>query len=167
MATLLSSSDSAPLSSVMICWNTVAITLKCCSGTTDYIRRCLISPTVAGRPVQLRVTVCCCLAPPRRIALGWCGWKRTPFPLQSWAHSAIFSFASLPWRICNLNSTRDEVPFRPRPCSCSVSVSMLYCPFPDVPCGGDRPHITYNGEIACSQPRYGRNVDQCVSLYPA
>jgi hypothetical protein len=25
--------------------------------------------------------VCCCVAPPRRIALGWCGWKRTPFPL--------------------------------------------------------------------------------------
>jgi hypothetical protein len=40
-----------------------------------------------GRAVQLRAAeaaaaaVCCCVTPPRRIVLGWCGWKRTPFPL--------------------------------------------------------------------------------------
>jgi hypothetical protein len=40
-----------------------------------------------GRPAQLRagqaaaVAVRCCVAPPRRIAVGWCGWKRTPFLL--------------------------------------------------------------------------------------
>jgi hypothetical protein len=39
------------------------------------------------RPVQLRVAeaaaiaMCCCIALPRRIVVGWCGWEKTPFPL--------------------------------------------------------------------------------------
>jgi hypothetical protein len=33
-----------------------------------------------------------------------------------------------------------------------MSVSMLHCPFPGIPCAGDRPHTIYNGEVACSYP---------------
>jgi hypothetical protein len=56
---------------------------------------------------------CWCVAPPRSIVLGSCGWKISPFSLQFWALSATFSFSSLPWCACSLDSWRDEVPLRP------------------------------------------------------
>jgi hypothetical protein len=70
----------------------------------------VVPPGWWGRPVQPRgdeaaaIGVCCCVAPLQRIVLGWSGWKRTPFLLQSWALSVTFSFASLPWRGYSLDS---------------------------------------------------------------
>jgi hypothetical protein len=75
----------------------------------------VVPPGWESRPVQPRVDeaaavgVCCCVAPLQRIVLGWCGWKRTPFSLQSWALSVAFSFASLPWCGCGLDSWRAEL----------------------------------------------------------
>jgi hypothetical protein len=95
---ILSSSDSAPLSSVMMCWNIVATTVN--MSFTDELfllgvwtgwlgSHCwlclmgggaLISPTVVGRRASeaATVAVCCCIALPLRIVLGWRSWRRTP-----------------------------------------------------------------------------------------
>jgi type IV secretory pathway VirB2 component (pilin) len=92
MTIILSSSHSDALSSVMICWNIVVTTLNMFRGELGTC--CWLFPREGwhsflplwwGRPVQLRaaeaaaVAVCCCIAPPLRIVLGWCSWKRTIF----------------------------------------------------------------------------------------
>jgi hypothetical protein len=103
-----------------------------------------ISPIAAG---QICTTwpgwgCCCCYGTtPGREVLGWCGWKRTSFPLELWALSATFSYAFLPWRACSLDSWSDEAPLHPSTCSSSKSVSMWHCPFPGTPCAGDRPAL--------------------------
>jgi hypothetical protein len=57
---------------------------------------------------------------------------------------------SPPWRACSLDSLKEEVPLRPPARSCSISVSILYCHFPGIPCAGDHPYTTYSREVACS-----------------
>jgi hypothetical protein len=94
-----------PHLAVMIYWNIVVTTLNmsfrdelfALEAWTDWLGICFwfclkgggahISLTVPVRPPQLRVAeaaavvVCCCIAPLQRRVLGWCGWKRMPFPL--------------------------------------------------------------------------------------
>jgi hypothetical protein len=76
------SSVLVPLSSVMVCRNVV--------GSLNWLTWYLLLVVPQGRrgrPVQLgeadatAIAVCCCIVPPQRIALGWCGSKRTHFPL--------------------------------------------------------------------------------------
>lgn len=120
---ILSSSNSAPLNSGTICWNIVATTVNMSFRDElfalgpEYLL--LVVPRRKGhsslsvwqdRPVQRRamessaVVVCCSVAPPARTVLGWCSWKRTPFPLYSWAFSATFPFASLSSASCQSHS---------------------------------------------------------------
>lgn len=56
---------------------------------------------------------------------------------------------------------RDEVLLRPPTLSCCMSVLMLYCPIPDIPCASDHPHMAYNGEVACIYPRHGQIAGSC------
>jgi hypothetical protein len=59
IATILSSSDSAPLSSVMICWNTIATTLNMSfrdellifGAWTDLVLAAVVPQERQGRPV--------------------------------------------------------------------------------------------------------------------
>jgi hypothetical protein len=51
------------------------------------------------------------------------------FPVVVLALSATFSFTSIPWRGYSIDSWRNEVPHCAPTCSCSMSVSMLHCPF--------------------------------------
>jgi hypothetical protein len=65
--------------------------------------------------------------------------------------SSLWNFLfRISWRACSLDSWRYEVPQCPPIYSCSMMVSMPYCPFLDTPCAADCPHTTYNREVACS-----------------
>jgi hypothetical protein len=124
------------------------------------------------RPVQLRaaeaaaLAVCCCAVPPRRADLGWC---------DAWALSATLSFVSLRWHACSLYSWRGEVPLRPPTCHCSMSVSMLCCPFPGTPLQvtAPTPHTTgrwltvspYMAEMLAVVTLRETSLG-CVRLYP-
>jgi hypothetical protein len=90
------------LSSVMTCWNIVAtdvnmsfrdelfalgpwtdlVLVVCVSrqGGTHFSHYGGAGLCSWGR-LRLLQLLCCCVALLWRTALGWCGWKRTPFPL--------------------------------------------------------------------------------------
>jgi hypothetical protein len=170
------------MSSVMICWNTVATTvdmslrdeLFTLGAWTDLslVVGCAsrevgnsVLPLWRARSVQpgteeANAAVCCCVAPPRRIVLGWCGLEENTLTVVSVGALCDFLFriSSLAWlQSRQLEGCGSSLSTN---CSCCMSVSMLHCPFPGTPCVCDRTHTTYSREVACSYPQTWPNCWQ-------
>jgi hypothetical protein len=155
------------LISVKICWNIVATTVQrrtVCISRLNWLtlyllvvhhgRGALISPTAAGQAYAAEGSWnCCCY-----VLLPNISAKESPGVVRLEENTlpvAILgtlcdSFAPLRWRACSLDSWRDGVSLRPPNCHCSVSVSMLCCPFPGNSLCRWPPPITHNKQDAWS-----------------
>jgi hypothetical protein len=111
-------------------------------------------PLGHGRPVQpgmnkaTAVTMCCCE--------GWsCGSVvgREFSSRCSLGRSLRLSFSHLILGVpAAVRVGRDEVPLHAPTFSCSMSISVLHCPFPGTPCAGDCPRIQTNGRLLAVSP---------------
>jgi hypothetical protein len=176
MATIFSSSDTAPLNAVIICCTTV-ITLNILSrgwmftsgAWTDWPVAAVQGPvyfssllrvgksTVVAAAAGLR----CLGVPPRRRRLGWCGQKWTPFLLWFWVPSGTSSSGVPHSRACIPDSWRDAVFLLPPTGICSMLGWKMCFPSRGTCCAGVRPRTT-NGEVAVwNLPIRGQTVGSC------
>jgi hypothetical protein len=177
MATILFSSDTVPLSSVIICCTIVA-TLNMSSkdelftegAWTDWPVYWLFCCERRWSPDLSAGCNCCCwgcCVLPRSTAAKDCPWvTRLPenlFPVDSFGRPSGFSFAGSPlWRGCSLGRLTDAVFPLPWDCSYSIWAPSSRCSLTrGNPCAGGRLHTTYNGVVVCSWPRCARTADSC------
>jgi hypothetical protein len=94
-------------------------------------------PLCRGRPVQpgqmrlLLLVLLCVVAQPCHEGQSWGGviGRKPPFWCSLGRSLRLSLSHPAPWCGCTLDSWRDEVPLHPPTGSCSMSVSMLHCPF--------------------------------------
>jgi hypothetical protein len=162
MAIILSSSDSAPLSSVVICWNIVVTTLNmsfrdklfALGAWTDWLGACCLCLKRGGVYLcnwgLLRLLLLRFLC----VAALHCreGLEENALPVVVLGALCDFLFRVSSFACLQpLDSWRDEIPLRPPTWSCSMSVSMLHCSFPDTPCATSPHHIQLGGCLQLAQ----------------
>jgi hypothetical protein len=193
MATILSSSDTAPLNSVIICCTTVTTCnllskgwLFTIAAWTDWPACCSYSGagTLCFFAIGGLATgtwgawgrCCCCVLPwsaARRRHLGWWGLRRTSFPLQSWVFSVTFTSVAAPSHVCSHGNWRDGLSLPPPTGSYSMLVWKCF-PSLGSPYAGVCPRTTVGRLFAISPDvaellavvALGKSILCCISLHP-
>jgi hypothetical protein len=173
MEAILPSSDTAPLSSVII-YCTVVATLNMSSRDevvtlgdwTDWADSSGF--WLKSRAIISASSVCSCwgscfycglprVTSAKDYTWTWSILKETSYPVLPWRWIIGSLCAAIaPWHGCNLCSLMDEVTLLPSSCSCSSSGLTFPYPILGIPCEGGCLQTTYIGVVACSLPVYGR-----------
>jgi hypothetical protein len=180
MATILSSSDTAPFNFVIISCTTfttlnILSRVDCLQWAPELTDLFLVVTQGPGHSVFLKWVdlplkrgvpedasdLRCLGLPPHRTHLGWWGRKRIPFPLWSCVPSGISFSAAPPSRVCSPDNWQDGVFLLSPTGSCSMLGWKMCSSSRGTPCAGGRPRTTKSWEAVCNLPRRGRTAGSC------
>jgi hypothetical protein len=165
LAIILSSSDSAPLTSVMTCWSVVATPVNmsfedeqfALGASNDWFGACSwLWPKGEGVGLcnwgQLRLLLLLCVAAQHRregLSCGSVAGREHPSRCslrRSLRLSPSRLFLGVP-AASIVGEMRSLSVHQLALAACRIRCCI---PFLGIPCASNRPHVTYNGEVACS-----------------